>query len=167
MAADAFYMRRCLEGDRVKPFAFPIWSAAFWAQLLRLAGDRALRHIAGYGVRPWRMLWWLIMPPLLATLLFVAVPGAAMPPQPADASAPHACDAQAPVADAAALSGAIYGSFDPALVTTWRVSGCQIAKTPVTAWHLANVERIIGWFLIPLALLTFTGVLARLLGYRS
>jgi hypothetical protein len=27
--------------------------------------------------------------------------------------------------------------------------------------------HLIGWFLIPLALLTFTGVLRRLLGYRS
>jgi len=99
-----------------------------------------------------------------------------MPPAQQDATAPYAtaaqptppyaCDARAPASDAAALSIAVYASFDPALVTQWRVSACPVAGTAVTAWHLANAERIIGWFLIPLALLTFTGVLRRLLGYR-
>ncbi|MBV8281213.1 MAG: hypothetical protein JO347_04015, partial [Candidatus Eremiobacteraeota bacterium] len=80
---------------------------------------------------------------------------------------PYTCDARPPASQTAALSLAIYASFDPAQVTQWRVSGCQFAGLPVTAWQLAYAERIIGWFLIPFAVLTFTGILRRLLGYKS
>ena len=80
MSTDAFYLRRTLEGDAIDPRRNPVWSAAFWAELLRLAGDRTARAITGYGVRPWRMVWWLVMPLLLATLFFVALPGMTVAP---------------------------------------------------------------------------------------
>jgi hypothetical protein len=132
-----------------------------------LVADRVLRAITGYGVRPWRTLAWLLAPPVLASLLFVAVPGMTMPPPQPVPLQQYACDTRPPLGDAAALNLAIYGSFDPALVTDWRVSGCSIVGTPVTAWQVAYVERIIGWLLIPLAFLTFTGILRRLLGDRT
>jgi hypothetical protein len=164
-AADAFYLRRELEGDRVNPLRSPVWSAAFWADVLRLAGDRLLRAITGYGVRPWRMLAWLAVPYLVATGVFLLA-GMTMPPPSDEVTIPYPCDARAPLQDAAALSAATYVSFDPAFVTQWRVSSCPVAGTPVTASELAKTERALGWFLIPLALLTFSGVLRRLLGYR-
>ena len=77
------------------------------------------------------------------------------------------CDARAPLNDAAALSIATYASLDPALLTPWRVSTCGIPGTPVTAASSAGLLRAVGWLLIPLALLTFTGVLRRLLGFRK
>jgi hypothetical protein len=166
MSTDAFYLRRRLEGDAIDPRRYSVWSAAFWAELLRLAGDRTARAITGYGVRPWRMVWWLVMPLLLATLFFVAIPGMTVAP-PSLNPTPGACDARPPALDAAALSLAVLASLDPAPLTAWRVSACSIGGSPVTSWDVANAVHLIGWFLIPLALLTFTGVLRRLLGYRS
>ncbi len=169
MAADAFYMRRELEGDAIRPFRNPPWTAACWADLLRLLGDRVLRAIPGYGVRPWRMLAWLLAPVLIAFLIFAFVPGSAVP---ADGrinstATTAACDERAPLDDAAALGIATYASLDPALLTSWRVSGCGIPGSPVTAASSAGLLRAAGWLLIPFALLTFTGVLRRLLGFHK
>jgi hypothetical protein len=110
------------------------------------------------------MLAWLVAPVLIAFAILAFVPGAAK--QAALPQSQYECDQTAPITDAASLSLAYYASLDPAQVSPWRAGGCVLTGTQMPAWRFAQVERVFGWVLIPFALLTFTGVLRHLGGYR-
>lgn len=163
LADEAYFARREREGNAIHP-ARKVWTRAFWGDLLRLLGDRFLRYSAGYGVRPWRMLAWLAAPVVVAFLILAFVPGAAK--LAATPQSKYECDQTAPLGDAAWLSVAYYASLDPGGLTAWRAGGCVLTGTQIPAWSFARIERGLGWIFIPLALLTFTGVLRYIGGDR-
>jgi hypothetical protein len=93
--------------------------------------------------------------PLVAFGLFVATP----------ANAPRCTRATSP-ASAAYLTWTTYTSVDRFLAQPPRASECGVAGTALPAVDVERVDRLAGLLLLPLLLLTVTGVLRALLGFR-
>jgi hypothetical protein len=152
---DAFYRRRKREGDALQPARYSPASTMFWADWLRVAGDRSLRWLTGYGVRPLRILTYALAAPLLAFGLFVATPQ----------DAPKCVRATTP-ASAAYLTLTTYTSADRFMTRPPRASECGDAGTALPAVDVERVDRLAGLIFLPLLLLTVTGVLRTLLGFK-
>jgi hypothetical protein len=153
---EAFYRRRKREGDALQPGRYSPASAQFWADGLRLGGDRSLRWLTGYGVRQLRVLAIALAAPLIAFGLFVTTP----------ADAPK-CVRAPSAATAAYLTLTTYTSVDRFMTRPPRASECGVAGSAVTAVDVERVNRLCGLILLPLLILTLTGVLRVLLGYRK
>ena len=153
--AEALYRRRVREGDAVHPTRQSPSTAAFWADALRVVGDRSIRWLTGYGVRPWRTVAIAIAAPALAFGLFLATPG----------DAPVCSRSMTPAA-AANLTVDTYTSADRMLARPPRAPACGVAGTQISAIDVERINRLAGLIMLPLLLLTVTGVLRTLLGYR-
>jgi hypothetical protein len=153
--AAAFYQRRTREGDAVNPARQSPSGAAFWADSLRLLGDRSLRWLTGYGVRPVRTLAIAAAAPLIAFTMFLAT-----------SADPPACVRTMTPATAMYLTVATYTSADRFMAGPPRAPMCGIAGTALPAVDVERANRMAGLILLPLMLLTVTGVLRALLGWR-
>ena len=165
LADGAYYRRRQREGNTVRPWQLRPWTAGFWGNLLRAAGDRFLRSVAGYGVRPWRMLFFVFFFPVLAWLVFSFVLGAARPAS--IETAKYQCQESPTWQDAAWLSVRTYFPVEVPAPGGWQPSDCPLVIqvrghrviVPLRAASFAGLVKLAGWLFIPTAAATFTGLL--------
>jgi hypothetical protein len=121
-----------------------------------LVGDRSLRWLTGYGVFSGRTLALALAAPLIAFALLLTT----------SADGPACARAMTP-ASASYLTIATYTSADRFMTSPPRAPACRVAGLLLPAVDVERANRLAGLVLLPLLILTLTGILRAMLGWRS
>lgn len=157
MADDVYYRRRSLEGRHKKG--------------LRRWGDLTLWALVGYGVKPARLIVFVLAFLVLGTLVF-QTPNAARPAQDSPISAAR-CEQRCELA----WSEAFWMSVDTFLPlpgglpsgAAWEASTNPVtlstpifrSQLPISFSSVASLMRLAGWVIVPVGIAGLTGVLQR------